>query len=112
MRPGAGEPQTAPLLRRSTPCVYESIASSQKSRSRHMPNGHDPNKPPQNPGTGTGSGTGTGTGTGTGKGGKPTPDGGSNEPPQTKKLAVAVAAGVGGLVGGVVGALIGSGMHH
>ena len=71
-----------------------------------MPNGHEPNKAPPTPGPGSGSGTGPGTP----PGGKIT-EGGSNEPPQSKKV-VAVAAAVGGLVGGVVGALIGSGMHH
>jgi hypothetical protein len=61
-----------------------------------MANGHDPSKPPHNPGSGTGTGGGV------------TPDN-SNKPPQ--KALVAAAAAVGG-IGGVVGAMIGSGMHH
>ena len=52
-----------------------------------MANGHDPSKPPQNPGsgsgTGTGTGTGTGAGTGTGSGGGITPMD-DHKPPQAQ----------------------------
>jgi hypothetical protein len=71
-----------------------------------MPNGHDPNKtpppppPPPPPGGGAKPGH-TGT---------ITPDGGSDLPPQTRRLlrkAAAIGGGLGGLVGGLIGALIG-----
>ena len=101
--------------------MYELEFDRNNQEMDSMPNGHDPSKPANNPGSGTGTGAGSGTGTaqgtgtgkgsGSGSGSGVTPDG-SDQPPQTKKFAVAVAAGVGGLVGGVVGALIGSGMHH
>lgn len=86
-----------------------------------MANGHDPSKPPPNPGSGTGTAPGTGTGpktatgpktgtgteTGTGTGGVTPLD--SHKPPQK---AMGLAAAVGGLLGGVFGGLLRSGMHH
>jgi hypothetical protein len=73
-----------------------------------MPNGQDPSKPSQKPGSGSGTGTGTGGGTGTGVGPasgvpgkiKPQED---DRPPQTKVMTAAIVGLIDRVIGGLSG---------